>query len=117
MSRNIYTGEELYNYLQHQNQYKAFSIEDCEKLIRCALHRRHSSLYVTDTYLLIYDCWDGCFCTNPINLLVMVNRMVKEEMNLLCVHSGKYAEILRQDLADLDVLNNKFLHAPLELRV
>ena len=117
MSRNICNGKELYNYLQHQNQYKAFSVEDCEMLIRCALHRRHSSIYVTDTYLLIYDCWEGCFCTNPINLLVMVNRMVDEEINSLYVRNGKYAEMLRQDLADLCILNTKFLHTPLEVRV
>lgn len=79
-SKEINTGEELYCYLSYLGQYKVFSRSDCDTLVRIALSRPHSFLYATDTNLLVYDYWDGCFCVNPYSLCTRLRASLLEEL-------------------------------------
>lgn len=82
MSRSICNGNELYDFIKFLGQYKSLSILDCNTLVKIALERYHSKLYVTETNFLVYDCWDGCFCVTPISLCKKLINMLSKELSL-----------------------------------
>lgn len=82
MSREICKGTELYAFIGSLGQYRSLTVTDCNILVEIALERYHSSLYVTENNFLVYDCWDGCFCVNPISLCRRLIDMLLNELKI-----------------------------------
>lgn len=102
MSRAICNGRDLYDFINFLGQYKALDIIDCDVLVKIALEWYHAQLYITETNFLIYDCWDGCFCVNPMSLCNRLKNMLLEELKL-----SPDKLYLRHEIAQLYAISKK----------